>query len=215
MSENRRHDIVLLRHGESVGNVEARWQGQSDYPLTDKGREQARALTLRWQTENRIFDRILSSPLMRAKETAGFIAEGLQVPLETDPIWMERNIGAVAGMTVDEVNRKMPRERFKTPFSPAVGDEGEGDWALFIRAGQALQGLLLKPPGRYLVVSHGGILNQLMYAIVGITPSAGQSGPRFRFLNSGFAHVIYFSDSHRWQINALNDRAHWNGKDWG
>jgi 2,3-bisphosphoglycerate-dependent phosphoglycerate mutase len=215
MSENTGHDIVLLRHGESVGNVESRWQGQSDYPLTDKGRAQARALSLRWQTEKRTFDRIFSSPLRRAKETAEVIAEDLQIPLETDPIWMERNIGAVAGMAVDEVNRQLAREKFNTPFSPAVGDEGEGDWALFIRAGQALHGLLLHPPGRYLVVSHGGILNQLMHAIVGITPSAGQSGPRFRFQNSGFAHVVYFSQAHRWQINGLNDCAHWNGKDPG
>jgi broad specificity phosphatase PhoE len=215
MSENEAYDIVLLRHGESVGNVESRWQGQSDYPLTDKGQAQARALSLRWQNEKRTFDRIFSSPLRRAKETADIIAEVLHTPVETDPVWMERNIGAIAGMTVDEVNRQMPREKFKTPYAPAVGDEGEGDWALFIRAGQALHRLLQHPPGRYLVVSHGGILNQLMYAIVGITPGAGLSGPRFRFQNSGFAHVVYYSDSHRWQINVLNDRTHWNGKESG
>ncbi|MBK8824271.1 MAG: histidine phosphatase family protein [Anaerolineales bacterium] len=41
--------ITLLRHGESVGNAESRWQGQADFPLTDTGRAQARALAERWK----------------------------------------------------------------------------------------------------------------------------------------------------------------------
>lgn len=43
--------ITLLRHGESVGNAELRWQGQSDFPLNDTGRAQARALAERWKAE--------------------------------------------------------------------------------------------------------------------------------------------------------------------
>jgi broad specificity phosphatase PhoE len=116
-------------------------------------------------------------------------------------------------MTGEEVNRRLPDRKFITPFSAIVGDEGEGDWALYLRAGQALHILLRRKPGKYLVVSHGGLLNQVMYAIVGITPQANFSGPRFRFRNTGFAHVSYLPHSHRWQIDALNDRSHWDGKD--
>jgi len=213
MTKKEIFDIIFLRHGESVGNAESRWQGQADFPLTDKGREQARALTDRWFVENRIFDCILASPLKRAKETADIIGDSLKLPIETDPIWMERNIGEIAGMTGEEVNRRFPNREFITPFSAIVGDEGEGDWELYLRAGRALQGLLRRKPGKYLIVSHGGLLNQIMYAMVGITPHANFSGPRFRFNNTGFAHVIYHPDSHRWQINALNEHAHWNGKD--
>ena len=213
MAEKVKYDIVFLRHGESVGNAESRWQGQADYSLTDKGRAQAQALADRWLAEGRVFDCIISSPLERARETADIISEALGMPTETDPIWMERNIGQVAGMTGEEVNRHFPNRDFITPFSAIVGDEGEGDWALYLRAGQALHGLLRREPGKYLVVSHGGLLNQLMYAIIGITPQANFSGPRFRFLNTGFAHVTYLPNSHRWQIDTLNDRSHWNGKD--
>ena len=213
MGESGAHDITLLRHGESVGNQEARWQGQADYPLTERGREQVAALVARWLAEKRGFDRIYSSPLKRALETAEIIAAGLQAPLETDPIWMERDIGEFAGMTSEEVDRRVPRGENITPFAPLIGEQGEGDWALFLRAGQAMHQLLTRPPGRYLVVSHGGLLNQFMYAVVGITPSANTSGPRFRFKNTGYAHLVYHSRSHRWQIHALNDRAHWNGTD--
>ena len=51
MNEQGIFDIIFLRHGEFVGNAESRWQGQADFPLTDKGREQARALAARWQSE--------------------------------------------------------------------------------------------------------------------------------------------------------------------
>jgi len=213
MAEREIFDIILLRHGESVGNAESRWQGQADFPLTDRGRQQARALADRWLAEGRTFDRIISSPLERARVTAEILADALDLSVETDPIWMERNIGEIAGMTGEEVNQRLPDRKFVTPYSAIVGDEGEGDWALYLRAGQALHVLLRREPGKYLVVSHGGLLNQVMYAIVGIAPQANFSGPRFRFKNTGFAHVSYLPHSHRWQINALNDRSHWDGKD--
>ena len=212
-SETDIFDMIFLRHGESVGNAESRWQGQADFPLTDKGRAQAQALANRWKEEGRSFDSIIASPLERAQVTAETIANALGLTVETDPIWMERNIGEIAGMTGEEVNKRLPDRRFVTPFSAIVGDEGEGDWALYLRAGQALHILLRRKPGKYLVVSHGGLLNQVMYAIVGITPQANFSGPRFRFKNTGFAHVSYLPKSHRWQIDSLNDRSHWNGKD--
>ena len=213
MNKREQFDIIFLRHGESVGNAESRWQGQADFPLTDKGREQAQALAKRWRDEKRKFDWIVASPLSRACETAEIISRALKLPIETNPIWAERNIGEIAGMTGEEVNRRLPNREFITPFAAIVGDEGEGDWELYLRAGRALHGLLRREAGKYLVVSHGGLLNQIMYAIVGITPQANFSGPRFRFGNTGFAHVIYRPDSHRWQIEAVNDHAHWNGKD--
>ena len=213
MNEQGIFDIIFLRHGESVGNAKSRWQGQADFALTDKGREQAQALADRWRSEGMQFDHILASPLKRAKETADIIAEASNLSVETDPIWMERNIGEIAGMTGEEVRRRLPNREFVTPFSAIVGDEGEGDWELYLRAGHALHNLLRREAGKYLVVSHGGLLNQIMYAIVGITPQANSSGPRFRFKNTGFAHVSYIPKTHRWQIDTLNDRSHWNGED--
>ncbi len=75
MNEQGIFDIIFLRHGESVGNAELRWQGQADFALTDKGREQAQALADRWRSEGMQFDHILASPLKRAKETADIIAD--------------------------------------------------------------------------------------------------------------------------------------------
>ena len=208
MSRNDKpvYNFVFLRHGESIGNAESRWQGQSDYALTEKGRAQARALAKRWKSEDITFDLIIASPLVRARETATIIASALDAKLELDPLWLERHIGEIEGLTAEEV-RKRPQPPYVTPYDP-IGGAGEGDWALFLRAGQALHSLLRRAPGSYLIVSHGGLLNQLMNAIVGIAPHVDPSGVRFRFENTAFARVIYFPHQHRWSIDALNDRAH-------
>jgi broad specificity phosphatase PhoE len=198
--------FVFLRHGESIGNAESRWQGQSDYALTEKGRLQAQALADRWKSEGMKFDLIIASPLVRAKETAEIVAAALDANVEFDPILMERHIGQMEGLTAEEV-RKRPQPPFVTPYD-AIGGEGEGDWALFLRAGQALHALLRRTPGMYLIVSHGGLLNQLMNAIIGVAPHVGSSGIRFRFENTAFARVIYFPHQHRWAFDALNDHSH-------
>jgi 2,3-bisphosphoglycerate-dependent phosphoglycerate mutase len=205
-SERPIYTFVFLRHGESIGNAESRWQGQSDYDLTEKGRAQARALAERWKSERVRFDVVIASPLVRAKETAEIVASALDAKVEFDPILLERHIGEMEGLTIEEV-RKRPQPPYVTPYD-FIGGEGEGDWALFLRAGQALQGLLRRSPGSYLIVSHGGLLNQLMNAIIGIAPHVDPSGVRFRFDNTAFARVIYYPHQHRWAIDVLNDRAH-------
>jgi len=200
------YQFVFLRHGQSIGNAQSRWQGQSDYPLTDLGRAQAHALGQRWKAENAKFDLAIASPLMRAKETAEIVASILNVKMETDEIWLERAIGEMEGLTAEEVRQK-PKPPYTTPYD-SIGGDGEGDWALYLRAGQALHGLLHRPAGSYLIVSHGGLLNQLMNAITGVAPHVDPSGVRFRFENTAFARVIYFPHQHRWAIDAVNDRAH-------
>jgi len=200
------YQFVFLRHGESIGNAQSRWQGQSDYELTEKGRAQAKALARRWKSENTHFDLAITSTLTRARETAEIVTSELTVKIETDDIWMERDIGEMEGLTAEEV-RKKPKPPYVTPYDP-IGGDGEGDWALYLRAGQALHDLLKRSPGNYLVVSHGGLLNQVMNAIVGIAPHVDPSGIRFRFENTAFARVVYFPYHHRWHIDTVNDRAH-------
>ena len=210
MTENKPKPffITLLRHGESVGNAESRWQGQADFPLTDKGREQARALVTRWMREKLQFDHVISSPLSRARETAEIIASELNLKVEHDPLWLERDNGEFSGLTAQEVRQNFVHPEFHSPYDP-VGSDGEGDWELFLRAGQALHSLLKRDPARYLIVSHGGLLNQFMHAVVGVAPQANNSGTRFRFGNTAFAQLVYYPNQHRWAIDKLNDHAHW------
>ncbi len=201
------YHIILLRHGESQGNFEGRHQGQADFPLTEHGREQARSLLSRWQAEEQQFDLVISSPLIRASETAEIIASGLNAPLEFDALWMERNNGLMAGLSPEEVSRSLPQPAFIHPYQP-VGQTGESQWQLYLRAGAAVQSLISRPPARYLVVSHGGLLNMFFYAVLGINPQPNFHGPRFRFNNAAFATLTYNPASHHWYILGVNDHLH-------
>jgi broad specificity phosphatase PhoE len=202
MLETKSYDFVFLRHGESVGNAEERFQGQSDYPLTETGRAQAQALARRWQQEGLQLDVALSSPLARARETTKIIAEALKIPIEIDPIWMERNAGEIAGLTREETIEKFPASDLRMPYDP-FGESGEGDWELFLRAGTAVHQLLKRPPGKYLIVTHGGLLNKVMYAILGIPVQTHLSAPSFRFGNTGFVTFKYLPDRHQWRMLRL------------
>jgi 2,3-bisphosphoglycerate-dependent phosphoglycerate mutase len=194
--------FTFLRHAESVGNAEERFQGRSDYPLTDQGRAQARSLAERWLAEGVYFDLALVSPLTRARETAEIIAGFLKFPIELDPIWMERDNGSLSGLTREEVEERFPRPDFMTPYD-AYGESGEGDWELYLRAGKAVHALSKRQAGSYLVVSHGGLLNKVIYAILGIHVQANSTGPSFRFGNTGFASFEYVPARHQWRMMRL------------
>jgi 2,3-bisphosphoglycerate-dependent phosphoglycerate mutase len=203
--------ITLLRHGESQGNFEGRHQGQADFPLTELGRQQTKVLVERWKAEKKAFDLIISSPLARARETAEIIAAELNIPLEFDPLWMERDNGLMAGLSPEEVRDTLPQPNFIHPYQ-AIGQTGESQWELYLRAGRAVQSLFYHPPGNYLIVSHGGLLNMFFYAILGIVPQPNFHGPRFRFNNTAFATVDYNPSSHRWYILGVNDHLHWDSQ---
>ena len=97
-------NITFLRHAESTGNAEGYFQGQGDFPLTELGRQQARALSARWIDEKREFDYVISSPLSRTRETAEIVTERLNLSIdEFDPIWMDSDSNVIATLASDEI----------------------------------------------------------------------------------------------------------------
>ncbi len=203
------YTLVLLRHGESVGNAQGRVQGRADYSLTETGRRQALALAKRWLYEKVTFDRIISSPLARSRETAEIIADALHLPIDFNPLWMERDYGKLSGLVWDRAVQNERRQLYSDPYQP-VGETGESLWDLYLRGGKALSSLLAYPPGSYLVVSHGGILNMVVYAILGLQPQADFRGARFYFHNTAFATFTYNPDEHVWRVLGFNDHHHWS-----
>mgnify|MGYP001765828787 CR=1 FL=1 len=201
--------IYLLRHGQSTGNAQGVYQGQADYPLDETGIHQVQALATRWKAGKTGFDRIISSPLKRARQTAEIIAAALGgAPVDLDENWMERNNGALSGLTPEQSEIQHPRPAFFSPYT-AVGTTCESNWLLYLRAGKAVDDLLRRPPGSYLVVSHGAILNLALYGILGIIPQASFAGARFRFSNAAFASLTYIADRHLWYLESVNDHSHW------
>ena len=205
-----RYYLTFVRHGESTGNAQRRYQGQGEYPLTELGREQARLLAERFLAEGSHFDRIFTSPLGRARETAEIIAAALGAPVELDPIWMERHLGELSGLTPEVASQSFPHPAYVQPFHP-VGETGESEWELYQRAGRAVQGLLRLPSGSYLVVTHGGLLNMVLYVCLGIASQVGTTGPRFILGNTAVSSLMFDPNRSRWYIEAINDGSHCSG----
>jgi broad specificity phosphatase PhoE len=90
-----RAGMVLVRHGQTRANVERRWQGQSDWGLDDVGRRQVHALA-EWYGRP---DRVVSSPLGRALETARVLSNEPEVIVGL----AELGFGEWEGLTVEEV----------------------------------------------------------------------------------------------------------------
>lgn len=146
--------ILLARHGETDWNREHRWQGQSDTPLNDTGREQARALAEELAGEP--LDAVYSSDLIRAHETARVVAEqrGLDVVAIQD--LRERSFGSLEGLTTDEIQTRYPG--IELPWS-----DGETREAMAERVLGALKRIAeTHPDAHVLVVSHGGPLRAVL-----------------------------------------------------
>jgi broad specificity phosphatase PhoE len=201
------HAITLLRHGISTANEAGVVQGQLDYPLSDVGVAQAVALAEYWSAQEETFDVILSSPLLRARRTAEIIGAELSVPIEFDPVWMERHMGDGEGLQVDEFERLRQSRPRASPYEPLFGS-GESMWDLHRRAGDALECLMQRPPGKYLVVSHGALLNALLRALLGIAPYGRARLPGFAFGNTAYARLNYDDISGGWQMRAVNATPH-------
>ena len=86
---------MLVRHGRTAANAARRLQGHLDLPLDDVGEAQV-AEVARWVGQP---DRVISSPLLRARQTA----EAFGVPYEVDERWIEMNYGTLDGVPVSEV----------------------------------------------------------------------------------------------------------------
>ena len=156
--------VYLARHGETVWNAEDRYQGRLDSPLTDTGRAQARstAETMR----ERGIERLLCSPLGRARDTACVVERALGLRAEIDADLAESDIGRWEGLTRDEVESAYPgelarREANRLQYRPPGG---ESLVDMLVRA-RAVAGRL---DGRTtLIIAHSAINRVLVAALIG------------------------------------------------
>lgn len=100
--------LYLIRHGETPWNVEGRYQGQFDPPLTERGRQQAQATAEHLSPLN--FEAIYSSDLTRARQTAEALAERTGLTIQFDPRLREINQGEWQGVLIGDIRAAWPEE---------------------------------------------------------------------------------------------------------
>lgn len=98
--------LYFVRHGESEGNVLKIFYGRGDYPLTERGREQAKALAERLKDIE--IERCVASPLIRALDTAKIICEPKELTPELHPGMVEQDMGELEGISILDMLAETP-----------------------------------------------------------------------------------------------------------
>ena len=108
--------LVLVRHGESQWNLENRFTGWVDVPLSEKGVEEAKRAGERLKKENIHFDKAFTSDLARAQNTLKFVLECLgqsSIPVEKNQALNERHYGDLQGLNKAETAKKFGEDQVK------------------------------------------------------------------------------------------------------
>lgn len=196
--------FIVVRHGQTQWNLEARIQGHRDSALTEAGVRQAQAIAARLATES--FDVLVASDLGRAQYTARAIADRTGHAVFTDPRLRERNYGAAEGLTYGELDVQFPDVFSKVrPVDPDFEvPGGETRRAFHDRVKDAFEALAREQAGkRIAVVCHGGVMAMLYRIIHGLGLAAPHPIP---IVNASYNALAYARGA--WTVEAWGDTAH-------
>jgi broad specificity phosphatase PhoE len=200
-------ELLLVRHGETTWNHDRRMQGQTDIPLSDFGRGQARRLADRLERERLVA--AYASDLSRAWETATIALGGRDVPLNAEPRLREVHLGDWQGHTIAELQEIMPDElkRVWGDRVDAAPRGGESRRQLQDRMVAAIRSIAeCHPTGRVLVVAHGGALRTLgSWVVAGDLRHNG----RFEVDNCSISRIDIEGDEPT--LRCWNDTSHLQG----
>ena len=199
--------LLIVRHGETEWNAEGRIQGHTDVALSDKGRRQASLVAERLSGVP--IDMAYSSDLLRASETAQWILEKRDLPLQALPELRERYYGVFEGLTVEERQSRYP-EMFAASlvndldFAPT---DGETTRQTASRMAGFVSGILgLHLTENVLIVGHGGSLRGVILALMELPVEAIW---RFVMANCSLSVIDTYSDNA--VLRLYNDTSHLNG----
>jgi ribonuclease H / adenosylcobalamin/alpha-ribazole phosphatase len=163
---------VLLRHGQTPMSVQKRYAGRSDVPLTDVGVQQAAAAAKRLASAG--LGVIVTSPLLRAAQTAQEVAAVTGAAVVTDEGFRETDFGAWEGLTFAEVRERWPAEVTAWLADPEVAPPGGESFAdVSLRVTAALHRVLAAREGQtVLIVSHVTPIKTLVTAALLAPPAA-------------------------------------------
>ena len=150
--------LLIVRHGETVWNIQDRIQGHQDSDLTETGIAQAHALAERFREDS--FSALYSSDLGRAYRTAEIIAAKTGHTIRPDPRLRERHLGIFQGLTWEEVERAYPAERdaYRAEGPDYIIPKGESTRQHIHRSISGIEEIARRHPGdTVLTVTHGGV----------------------------------------------------------
>ena len=201
-------EIYFVRHGQTIWNVEKRFQGLSDSPLTELGITQAKLLGEKLKDIK--FDKFYSTSLKRANDTANYIKGNRKQEVEIFDDFVEISMGDMEGIQQEEFKKLYPEQVKNFFFNQLEYDPSSfgGESFLEVRE-RVIRGLnkfieLNKNYERVLVVSHGATLKTLLHYISGkdISTLSDEAIPKntsytiVKYQNGKFEIIDFSNTSH-------------------
>ncbi|WP_373080840.1 histidine phosphatase family protein [Fusobacterium animalis] len=205
-------EIYFVRHGQTIWNVEKRFQGLSDSPLTELGITQAKLLGEKLKDIK--FDKFYSTSLKRAYDTANYIKGNREQKVEIFDDFVEISMGDMEGIKQEDFKKLYPEQVKNFFFNQLEYDPSSfgGESFLEVRE-RVIRGLnkfieLNKNYERVLVVSHGATLKTLLHYISGkdISTLSDEAIPK----NTSYTIVKY--ENGKFEIIDFSNISHLEGK---
>ncbi|MFL2860676.1 MAG: histidine phosphatase family protein [Pontiellaceae bacterium] len=145
--------LYFVRHAQSEANVNDILASQLDIPLSEAGREDVNQIASKLKKISKL-DRIISSPLIRAKDTASSIATRFNIPLETDARIIEQDLGIFSGMSYKELKLRNDYMQDRSKRWTWVPDGGESYKMVAMRLDSFFKALYTAEAETILCVTH-------------------------------------------------------------
>lgn len=172
-------EFLFLRHGQTDWNALGLLQGRSDRPLDATGMKQAHASAGLLSAEN--IGIIVSSPLLRARQTADVVSEALGVPVTNDQNLIERGFGSLEGRPVNDIVSDA-KTGLNIASSKNLAPDAEPWEDVCKRTMDAVtHWLTSQPDERILFVGHFGVMSAICEQLVGVVKPAKNATP-YRFV---------------------------------
>ena len=195
--------LMLVRHGETEWNVQRRYQGQSDVPLSEIGNQQAESIAGRLAGQE--IDAIYASDLKRAWQTAQVIAAQIGLDVISEPRLRELKFGILEGLTFEEAEEKYPEmiTAWLDDFNNTP-ERAETIDMFNARIVSLLDDLKVKHDEQVvLLVGHGGSLSEILRVVLGLSP---EKRWYIQMENASLSEVLIAEDYVA--LNRLNDTCH-------
>lgn len=197
--------LLLLRHGQTDANAAGVIQGHLPTPLNALGKAQSRLLGQRLLTYTPPVTLLLTSPLVRALQTAGEITAVLQLPPQQDAAWTERHFGSDQGQPFDLVQIMTHGGKNQDPSDA----EPKHTFDARVRSAVHTAPFTSHTPAVTAVVSHGGVIGSVVRQLIsGHIPSTNPPTERAAVPNCSILHLRRPSPADPWHILCLHDSTH-------
>ena len=195
--------LLLIRHAQTEWNIQRRFQGHGDSPITEEGQEQLQRLKSRLAGLE--FDVVYSSDLRRTMETSKMLSGKQRVE---EPRLRERGVGILEGLNLEQIMDEHA-EAFRAFRSGDKDHQIEGGESLQIalnRAWTFLEEVPEKHPGAELAaVSHAGLIRLICKQILGLALDAPNF---FQIPNTSLTQLVFSPKDRSWSLECLADTTH-------